>query len=116
MTLTRSTRAYASTRSDSNAQPDEGEIREYPRVDALTRDKEEEELRVLYRRIRTFAVGHGCSAEWPDEFAETADLVRTQFMPFYEVAAVTAADTDGQPILEIGRLADPDATSRDPHR
>jgi hypothetical protein len=87
--------------------PVDGEILEYPRVDALTRDKEEEELRVLYRRIRTFAVGHGCSAEWPDEFAEKAGLVRTQFMPFYEVAAVSAVDTDGQPVLEIGRLADP---------
>ena len=80
-----------------------GEILEYPRIEAVTRDKEEEELRVLYRRIRTFAVGHGCAAEWKDEYARTADAVRTQLLPFYEVAAVgTGDDASSRPGKSVG--------------
>ena len=88
------------------SKPVEGEILEYPQIEAVTRDKEEEELRVLYRRIRTFAVGHGCAAEWKDEYARTTDAVRTQFLPFYEVAAVGTGDVGEQPARRISRLAD----------
>src|SRR5205085_11331372 len=66
-----------------------GLIREYPNVDALATDEEDAELRLLYRKAKVFAVGHGCSAVWKTGAVDGIDTVTAEFMPSYEVPALT---------------------------
>jgi hypothetical protein len=81
------------------------ELGEYPSVKTMSADAEEQELQLLYRRNRIYAVGHGCSAEWDTSSAQPVS-VRTQVMPMAEVAAMTH-DLDHAPdILRVARLAD----------
>jgi hypothetical protein len=57
----------------------EGNICEYPDIDRAFAGKEERELELMYRRHKTFAVGHGCAASWKDS-TET-DHIRTELLP-----------------------------------
>jgi hypothetical protein len=45
---------------------DGGSIGEYPSARRYSRHQEDEELALVYRRRKTFGIGHGCSAVWPD--------------------------------------------------
>ena len=57
-----------------------GRIAPYPTADRIHIDPEDEELSLLYRRLPTWAIGHGCSATWTGEGA-AVDEVATTFMP-----------------------------------
>lgn len=57
---------------------------------ALSR-RERDALRLLYRRRRVFAVGHGCAPEWRSSHTGSTDLVRTETVPTYEVPPVLPA-------------------------
>jgi len=60
-------------------------------------DAEEESLALLYRAARTFAVGHGCAADW--DSTEKGDLVtevRAECLPSYEAPSITPDITDDQ--------------------
>lgn len=65
-------------------------------------DAEEQSIELLYRKKRTFAVGHGCAAEWGGEAAtkDTVSWVRADPLPAYEVASLTpnvyVTNSDGQ--------------------
>lgn len=41
-------------------------ISAYPKPENRANDQEEQSLDLLYRNAETYAVGHGCSAVWPD--------------------------------------------------
>jgi len=45
---------------------------------------------VLYRRCQTFAVGHGCSADWTSDASGSASCVWTDVMPVYETPTTSA--------------------------
>ncbi len=45
---------------------------------------------LLYRRERTFAIGHGSSADWEHGRPERTDAVWTDFMPVFETPTVSA--------------------------
>ena len=73
---------------------DEGLIRPYPKsgksVDAdVINDQEQESLDLLYRKAQTFAVGHGCAAEWESSISGQATCVCTEMMPLYETRSIT---------------------------
>jgi Helicase conserved C-terminal domain len=86
----------------------DGQILEYPRLEFLTADREEEELFLAYRHRRVFAIGHGCSAAWEvDESGGVA--VRADLVPYEEVPGVVAGGDAESPILRLGLLADPRA-------
>ena len=36
----------------------------YPEAEQSDRDEEEQSIDLLYRKRRTFAIGHGCAADW----------------------------------------------------
>ena len=65
-------------------------------------DEEEESLALLYRAYRTFAVGHGCAADWsPGETDEAAIEVRAECLPSFEAPSITPDITDeqGNPVV-----------------
>lgn len=57
---------------------------------ALTHsDKDRESNRLLFRKRREFAVGHGCAAEWIEtKGSERAEQIRTEILPSYELPKV----------------------------
>jgi hypothetical protein len=81
-----------------------GEFQEYPSVDLLSADLEEQELQLLYRRNKVYAIGHGCSAEWHTDSGPPASL-KTQVMPTAYVAAMTHDLEQSPEILKVARLA-----------
>jgi len=91
-----------------------GSICEYPASDYMQWDAEEEELGLMYRHKRTFAVGHGCSADWEGS-GEYADKVWAEFLPAEEVPDLTAEmdclDGLSRKALTLQFLSDPDVSA-----
>ncbi|MBF6095724.1 helicase-related protein [Nocardia cyriacigeorgica] len=81
-----------------------GELLEYPSVTLVSHDPEEEELRLMHRKARVFAIGHGCSPEWR-EIEGMVTGVRTEVMPSFVVPRVRP-DGDSMRALDIAWLAD----------
>lgn len=64
-------------------------IEPYPETEQPDSDEEEKSIELLYRNKRTYAIGHGCAAEWNDVGGQTTDWVRAEPLPAYEVASLT---------------------------
>jgi hypothetical protein len=80
-------------------------ILEYPSVDFLTSDLEEQELQLLHRHVVTFAMGHGCAAVW-DEHGRIATRVATELLPTFTVPAVEHGGQLDDDVLYLRRLAE----------
>ncbi len=68
---------------------------EYPEREGLESDLDEQSLRLLHRHRKTFAVGHGCAAEWPDTEAGTVAEIRTECLPAYEIKPILPREIKG---------------------
>ncbi|OBF70431.1 helicase [Mycobacterium sp. 852002-51613_SCH5001154] len=69
-------------------------IEPYPDVEQPDSDEEEQSIALLYRYRRTFAIGHGCAADWsevltPNELIPYVQSVSADAMPAYEVTSLT---------------------------
>nr|MDT0665539.1 helicase [Micromonospora sp. DSM 115978] len=62
--------------------PSEGTLLPYPQRHHLRTDDEAEELELLYRNVRTYALGHGSAATWDDSDGSPA-WVESTFLPTY---------------------------------
>lgn len=58
---------------------------EYPERTGIALDDEEESLRLLFSHLKTFAVGHGCAANWGGVEGDVASRVWTEALPLYEI-------------------------------
>jgi hypothetical protein len=61
---------------------------EYPERIGAALDSEEQSLRLLFSNRRTFAVGHGCAAEWNESAEAATDGIRTESLPSYEIKPI----------------------------
>jgi len=68
--------------------PDSSPILPYPGEYDLSYDEEEEELSLIYRNKRTYAVGHSCAVRWEEKNDEIKSL-STEFLPSVGVKPVT---------------------------
>ncbi len=64
-------------------------VEAYPEVEQPNRDDEQQSIDLLYRNKRTYAIGHGCAADWGGVETETARWVGAQPLPAYEVMTLT---------------------------
>jgi hypothetical protein len=64
-------------------------IEAYPEVEQPDRDDEEQSIDLLYRKKRTYAIGHGCAADWGNSAGESVPWVRAEPMPAHEVVSLT---------------------------
>ena len=64
-------------------------IEPYPEVDQPGRDDEEQSIDLLYRNERTYAIGHGCAADWGAREEQAVAWVRAEALPAYEVVSLT---------------------------
>ena len=67
----------------------------YPERPNYTGDVEELSLQLLHLHRQTFAVGHGCAAEWDDPIEGRTSLVRTEVLPIYEVKPILHTELEG---------------------
>ncbi|HRT89580.1 MAG TPA: helicase-related protein [Bacteroidales bacterium] len=52
-------------------------------------DKDDEKSNLLlFRKKKTFAVGHGCSPSWNDNDIDFTDSIRTEAIPVYEIKPI----------------------------
>lgn len=74
-------------------------IEPYPEAELPDRDDEEQSIDLLYRKKRTYAIGHGCAAEWTGGAESPVSLVRAEALPAFEVVSLTPniylTDEDG---------------------
>ena len=68
---------------------------EYPEREGLEDDQEDQSLRLLYRHRKTFAVGHGCAAQWPEIEAPTVNQIKTDALPTYEIKPILPREIAG---------------------
>ena len=62
----------------------------YPIPDAAQPDDEEQSLSLLYRRTSTFAVGHGCAADWSvSPLDSQVQWVSAESLPSFETPSIT---------------------------
>jgi hypothetical protein len=91
--------------------PVTGSLCEYPSVNRLSYDREEEELALQYRNNITYAVGHGCAATWSKDI-ESPKSVQTVSMPTCEVKPVTTSlnstYSDAEDVLSLQFLSHDD--------
>ena len=92
--------------SGLKCRPASGVIEEYPLHGKLSFDEEEEELALIYRNEKTYAVGHGCAAWWGKDKVPP-EIVSAEFMPMVEVKPITTEKTkqiDDERITDALRL------------
>ncbi len=61
----------------------------YPESKNGARDLDEESLELLYRHQQTFAIGHGCAANWVKDSDGFVRRVSSEVMPSYTVPSLT---------------------------
>lgn len=64
-------------------------IEPYPEPESNHLDQERESLELLYRKKRTFAIGHGCAADWGKEADDSVPWVGAAVLPAFEVPSLT---------------------------
>lgn len=79
-------------------------IEPYPEVELPDRDDEEQSIDLLYRNKRTYAIGHGCAAEWEGGAGSPVPFVKAIALPAYEVVSLTPniyrTDDQGKYLLD----------------
>ena len=84
----------------------EGAIRPYPERTGAPGDDEAESAALLYRRWRTFAVGHGCAADWDGKDAEERVAeVRAEHLPTFETPSIDHDIGLAAPMAPLAGLA-----------
>ena len=82
----------------------------YPGPHQDTRNIEELSLQLLYQHRGTFAVGHGCAAEWTSA-DERATCIRTEVLPTYEIKPVLPTQIEGLDLRMIDLMEDSSSDS-----
>jgi hypothetical protein len=89
----------------------DGHIAEYPRVEHVTADPEEEELILAYRHAKVYAIGHGCAAMW-DPSQEPPPILWTESIPARVVPGLSADMDTPSMDLSLSHLANSDTDRR----
>jgi hypothetical protein len=81
-----------------------GTILPYPTAEPL--DSEERSQELLYRDKLTFAVGHGCAADWTRSDPTSAESVTAECLPVFETPSTTPdiRSSSGQPLIASMRM------------
>jgi hypothetical protein len=88
--------------------PQRARILPYPVPPHSVLDAEGRSNALLYRRFRTFAVGHGCAADWKALDDTKASMVCSEALPAVAVPSISAdaVDEDGRPVeVPLAELA-----------
>jgi len=77
----------------------------YPSIAGSGADSEEDSIHLLYRSCLTYAVGHGCAANWEiDE--EGLPILQAEVLPSFETASITTTIDEPPGEIPIAWLTD----------
>ena len=86
-------------------QSQSGLISPYPSTSEIVTNQDDEELSIRYAHEKVYGVGHGCAVDW--EFQESRGiLLRSKFIPSYEVPNQDTVKEQSKPILKLTTLRD----------
>ena len=87
--------------------PENGLIASYPTVARKSGHYEDEELSFIYRNRKTFGIGHGCGAAWPDRDSDGVPFIEADPCPRRIVQGFTndVGELEGVRALDIDWLA-----------
>lgn len=77
-------------------------------------DKEDEKSNLLlFRKKKTFAVGHGCSPAWNDNDIEFTDSIKTEAIPVYEIKPIVPNELKSVELkmFDLSDLSEKDITT-----
>lgn len=80
----------------------------YPDRRTTAGDPEDEELALLYRDAETYAIGHGCAADWAEPHNGCVKCISAKCLPTFETPSITPdiRREDGSPItVSMSELA-----------
>lgn len=60
----------------------------YKLAASKTDQDDEKSNQLLFRKKKTFAVGHGCSPAWVDDGSQTVNTITTEAIPSYEIKPI----------------------------
>ena len=84
----------------------------YPERSRDPDDPEELSLQLLYLHKETFAIGHGCAAEWAEPRNGRTARIRTEVLPTYDLKPVLPTQIEGLQLRMKDLASDePDAAS-----
>ena len=84
-------------------------ISPYLERSASTDTDEEREMRLLYRKKRVFAIGHGTAVKWEkneDEVSEKVTEVKTAVIPFFDIPQVSPTGDVELSMLQLSDKGD----------
>lgn len=77
-------------------------------------DKDDEKSNLLlFRKKKTFAVGHGCSPSWNDNDTEFTSSITTEVIPVYEIKPIVPRELKNVPLkmFDLSDLLEKDITT-----
>lgn len=79
---------------------------------SATDQDDEKSNQLLFRRKKTFAVGHGCSPAWPDDDSECINTINTEAIPSYEIKPIVPNELKSVALqmFDMSDLAEGDIT------
>ena len=73
---------------------------------STTVSADELSMRLLYRHAKSFAIGHGCSANWSPHDGTVATVIETSFVPSYDVFTLSPSQEPGLPEFSVRAIAE----------
>jgi hypothetical protein len=85
----------------------------YKLAASKTDQDDEKSNQLLFRKKKTFAVGHGCSPAWVDDDSETVNTITTEAIPSYEIKPIVPNELKSVALkmFDMSDLAKGDITS-----
>lgn len=99
------------------AQDDSACFLPYPVRKSVSNIEDEQSVRLLYRKYKTFAIGHGCAPTWKDADNDKATEIIAEVIPAYELKSILPREFDdlqlrmydfsdyGNPVLLVTNLS-----------
>jgi hypothetical protein len=60
----------------------------YPEKKSTSADEDEQSNSLLYRNIRSYAVGHGCAPQWRENDDGAVVEIKTEVLPYHEIRPI----------------------------
>lgn len=85
----------------------------YKAASAKTDKEDEKSNLLLFRKKKTFAVGHGCSPAWNDNDIDFTDVITTEAIPSYEIKPILPNELKSVELkmFDLSDLSDKDITA-----
>ena len=85
----------------------------YKAASAKTDKEDEKSNLLLFRKKKTFAVGHGCSPSWNDNDTDFTNVITTESIPSYEIKPILPNELKSVELkmFDLSDLSDKDITA-----